>query len=230
MVRLLRWLTMGLVALLVVMLGGVATHTLQGLTNPTQIYAAPIGEVEPNDTLGTAQMLANIGLHHPVQGQIDLPGDQDFYSFTAVAGRSYAIELFNVANTLRPDGRACDGYSRSGMAIILYAPGTTQITSYLRRECDAANTSSGNTHNVLSFTAAVSGDFVIRVLANNTTVSGYYSLRILPRYGQDGAAWDEQTLEPNNSWVTAYELYQLPLNIPHCCDTLKLPVFVSRSK
>lgn len=188
---------------LVTLLGVVAFASFAA---PPAAYANPIDEREPNDTLTTAQPLERIGLNSPLNGQINSPGDQDFFTFTAVAGRSYTIELFDVASTLGINGGACDGNSRSGLGLVLYAPGVSQLTSYLVRECNASNTSSGNTHNLLSFTAAVSGDFTIRTLANNTSVSGYYSLRVLPRYGQEGAAWDPATLEPNNSWVNAYEL------------------------
>ena len=32
------------------------------------------------------------------------------------------------------------------------------------------------------------------------------SLRVLPKYGEEGASWDEETFEPNNSLANAYAI------------------------
>ncbi len=180
--------------------------TCMPLARPLIVYATPVNEVEPNDTRATAQALASIGRNSPLNAQIDTPGDEDYISFTAVAGQSYTIEVFNAAGVLGASGTACYGYTRSGLGMYLSDPSGNQLPGASGRSCDATDIGGGNTHNLLTFTAGVSGAFTVRILANNTTVTGFYSLRVLPRYGQPGAAWDTTTLEPNNSWANAYEL------------------------
>jgi cell division septation protein DedD len=193
-----RWFTaLGLVLLAII---GIP------LVLPLYAQSGPIAEQEPNGDFAGAQSLSVIGLHSPLHAQINTPGDEDFFTFEAVGGRSYTIELFDVASTLNATGNRCQSTIRAGVALVLYAPGVSQLNGDVTRSCNPAAVSAANTHNLLSFTAAQDGQFTIRVLANSNTVTGSYNLRILPHYGQEGAAWDANTLEPNNSWVNAYEL------------------------
>lgn len=181
-------------------------------------HAEPIGEVEPNNTSAQAQALPAIGLDNPVNAQIDAPGDVDWYSFTAEAGRTYVVELFNVANTLDGYAAACSGQNGYGLGIRAYNPDNSQLA----QSCNASPASSGNMHNLLAFTTATTGVYTIRILANLNTDTGSYSMRMLPRYDEPGAQWDS-LFEPNNTWQNAYVLTPGRTNVVSSSITVRNP-------
>jgi hypothetical protein len=63
----------------------------------------------------------------------------------------------------------------------------------------------GNTNASVSFQATSSGTHYIKVSTESSIDSGYYSLRVLPKYGEPGASWDA-AYEPNNFPANAYAI------------------------
>ena len=167
---------------------------------PFPVYADTISEIEPNDTLAQAQLLSSIGRDSPLSAAINTPGDVDWYKFQATAGRTYVMELFNVASSLGAWGYECGGYYGDGVGIRVYDQAGNLVVS----SCDAYG--AGNVHNYLSFTAGVTGVYYILVQPNSKTAAGAYSLRVLPKYDEPGASWDPATHEPNNSIWNAYAI------------------------
>jgi hypothetical protein len=168
------------------------------------VYAATISEAEPNDSLETAQSLSAIGLNNPVNGSIDPAGDRDWYSFEVEVGKSYVIELYNVdSGLMRSGGANCERYREyQGMALIVYdTTGTEQHRSCL-------STSGGNVHRILAFTAKESGTHYVQAFPHSDAenVFGSYSLRILPKHGEQGSDWNDTTHEPNGHPHIAYEI------------------------
>jgi hypothetical protein len=169
-----------------------------------QIHAATSSEVEPNDESASAQVLTAIGLENPVNAAIDAPGDEDWFSFSAEAGRTYTVELYKVNKSLgTAEGDDCTKSvfsKRSGVFPIVYNSAVNEVV----RECD--NNAGGLVQTSVSFLAGNSGTFYVQVAAHVDTVSGSYTLRILPRYDEPEAAWNAQTFEPNNQAVNAYAI------------------------
>lgn len=136
--------------------------------------AQPISEIEPNDTSDTAQHLAAIGLNNWVDAAINPAGDKDWFRFDAVAGRTYVIELYNVASTLGGSGDACAGlpYQGRGLGFRVYDSALTLI----KDACNARP--QGNIHNRAEFTAGTSGEVHIKVIPNDSAASGTYKIRV----------------------------------------------------
>jgi hypothetical protein len=191
------------------------TPTLVENPDPLVISASfstnitPVDEEEPNDEAENAQVLDAIGMENPVQATIRAaandgdPGDLDWYSFTAVAGQTYVIELYNVANNIDLVSRRynCNGTSTlKGLRIIVFDPADNEIN----RVC--APNGFGNVHTVASFVAGVTGKYTIQVAAHAPQVSGDYSLRVLPKFDDDAAKWDQATFEPNNTLANAFTI------------------------
>lgn len=185
---------------IIVLLALALLASLLPVARPARAMA--IGEVEPNDSAETAQILTAIGLENPVEAAINTPGDRDWFGFTVVAGHSYVVELFEVGKSLgTAAGSVCTGSSsnmRQGIFPVVYDVPPRE----LKRQCD--NNGGGTTQILADFTAGASGTFYVRVAAHVSTVSGSYKLRILPGYGEPDAAWDVATFEPNNSFSNAY--------------------------
>lgn len=164
---------------------------------------ASINEVEPNNELDKGQALSSIGVKQPIKGSINPAGDQDWYQFEAVSGQVYTIELFDVSNTLSvaDKGYNCgnnyDTYR--GLGISINDPAQNPVVVQCRVNGVA------NVHTIATFTAGVSGSFVIQIFAHSERVAGDYTLRVLPRYDQPDAAW-LTSLEPNNTAATAYPI------------------------
>ncbi|NJN66887.1 MAG: DUF11 domain-containing protein [Chloroflexaceae bacterium] len=179
--------------------------------NPPTAHAAPINENENsnekgfNDTSADAQVLNSIGLNSPVSAAIGQPGDVDWFAFEVENGRTYVVELFDVASGLGDKGLACIGggyiYNSYGLALMLFDASGNQIAG----ECDAAGNATGNIHHRAILTAGVAGTIYIRILANVETAIGFYSLRVLPKYDEPGAQWEEN-FEPNSSRRNAYQI------------------------
>lgn len=109
--------------------------------------ADEINEVEPNDTFATAQLLSSIGFENPLNASISPVGDIDRFQFQAYNGRTYVVELYNVASGLAAGGSECDGlYYGDGVGIQIYDQGGYEVAS----ECNAYGM--GNVHNLVSFT------------------------------------------------------------------------------
>ena len=178
-------------------------------SNTFSANVSPVEEAEPNDTEETAQALSDIGMEHPVQATIraaandDDTGDLDWYEFTAVAGQTYVIELFNVANNINLASRYynCTGSrTYTGMRIIVNDPAGNEVN----RICTPNGRA--NVHTLVSFVAGVSGTHTFQVAAHAPEVSGDYALRILPKYDDELAKWDPVTFEPNNTLDNAFSI------------------------
>ncbi|WP_420632369.1 hypothetical protein [Candidatus Leptofilum sp.] len=166
---------------------------------------------EPNNTLANAFAITpghENGLTSVLESRKSRystnSGDVDVYRFTAVAGQSYVIELYNVANNLSLESHryGCEGSSRTyaGLRLIVYDPAENEVG----RQCTPNGV--GNVHTIYAFTAGSSGDHFLHVAAHEGTVSGNYSLRVLPRHSEPGAGWEADTFEPNNQAANGYEL------------------------
>jgi len=151
----------------------------------------------------TVPNVVAIGAKKPIKASIGSAGDVDYYALDAVAGRTYVLELFDVANNLVlvSDSR-CDntGLRYSGIYPTVFDPARNEIV----RRC--APYGAGNVHTLVQFTAGVTGTHYIRVAPHAKSVVGTYSLRILPKYDEPNAVWDSDTLEPNNRLANAYPI------------------------
>lgn len=158
-------------------------------------------EIEPNDT--SPQYLQHIGLDYYVAAGVQKLGDIDKFSFDAVSGRTYVIELYNLDKVLGTSGSYCSGSSYtkySGLAIELFNSSGTRVV----KECQAWGP--GNVRHIISHTATMTGRYVIQVYPNSGSVTGNYYLRILPKFNEPGAKWDPTTMEPNNTIYNAYQV------------------------
>lgn len=175
------------------------------LAAPPPAYAAPIDEVEPNNTNGTAQTLSAIGAESPVNAAINAPGDVDWFRFDAVQGRTYAIEIFNASSALGGQGTGCTGggsnFGEAGLGMRAYTSTGTQLIN----ECDAAASSAGNSHHFITVVAPATALLYVVVVANDPNASGAYRLRVTPKYNEPGASHAADQ-EPNNTRDTAYVL------------------------
>lgn len=140
-------------------------------------------DYEPNDVLELANPIS-VGLAGAVTRQLfDHTGfvtdnaDQDYYQFTAVAGRTYVIETFNIQGQLRSDATGLWLYNSSGAEL--------QADQYGDEGTGAANAR-------MVFKAVTAGTYYIRVRhgarysVSNAWI-GTYSLHILPRHNEPGA-------------------------------------------
>lgn len=188
---------LALLALLIVVIGG--------WWRVMPARAEPISEVEPNNTNATAQTLTAIGADNPVNAAINAAGDIDWFRFDAVAGRTYVIEIFNAAAALGGQGMACTGggfyFGEAGLGLRAYAASGALLIN----ECDAARNSAGNSHHFVSVLAPANGMIAFVVIPNDPNASGFYSLRVTPRYDEPGASHAADQ-EPNNTRDNAYRI------------------------
>ncbi len=169
----------------------------------TQVHADPINEIEPNDIPETAQMLDMIGRENYVIASTNPGNDRDWYKFTATAGQTYVIEIFEASASFNapPDGDNCYGFDDDGgLGLKIYDSSITEIV----RSCAPNNTraGAGNVHNIIQFTTGASGEFYIQVIPNKSNVTGDYKLRVLYQYDNAAASWDTN-YEPNNRLMNA---------------------------
>lgn len=183
----------------------VVTLLLGGLAQaPAPAQAAPLSELEPNNSFAQAQLLPAIGLGSPLSAAIDTGGDRDWYGFAATMGETYVIELFEVDSNLHNYGAYCtgNGYDTPrGLALHIF---DQNLVEYYGSRCDAISTGKGNVHAVIEFPAPASTNYYIQIKPNSPSATGSYKLRVLPKYDQPGAEWDSLTFEPNNSRFTSY--------------------------
>jgi hypothetical protein len=152
--------------------------------------------LEPNNTIYNAYQIG-IGLNNGLTSAIEWRNpdyytsyvDQDWYRFYAIAGRTYTVQLCNVANIL------AGGY---GVYLTLYDSLMNEIAN------EVAN-GNGNVHSSITMTAGHNGWYYIRVMPDSDIVAGSYRVRVLPRYDQIGAAWDS-SLESNDHWTLSYPM------------------------
>jgi hypothetical protein len=156
-------------------IGSLSALSLEGTP---AVHAASIAEDEPNDTAAEAQALAQIGLDNAVDGRIDTPGDVDWYSFTAVANRTYVIELVDVGATLGESGYNCNNNYRDGVGLVVYNSNAVVNldASKIEEECDAVM--EGDPHNQVTFESGDNKTFYIEVIPNTDNVSGNYTIEI----------------------------------------------------
>jgi hypothetical protein len=121
--------------------------------------------------------------------------DEDWYSFTAAANRTYVIETYNIAGT---------GDRATGLW--LYNESETEIAD--DRYGDGGT---GNANARIIFTPVTDGTYFVRVrqfssLTGSSWV-GDYSVRVLPKYDEPGAGWDaDNDNEPNDTFAIANEI------------------------
>jgi hypothetical protein len=120
---------------------------------------------------------------------ITAAGEIDRYTFRAEANYTYVIETFDVQKTASP----------SGTDLALYS-GETKLAS--------GKDGTGNVDQRLIYTVTKAGTYQIRVGSDPYIKwAGTYSLRVLPKYDQPGAAWDAAAdAEPNDTCAVATEL------------------------
>jgi len=136
-------------------------------------------------------------------GHISRYVDLDYYRFQAVKDQSYVIELYDVDNNLNVQGSGgCISSTRSGMYIIAYNQSGNKIGS------NCMPNGGGDVHTYLKVTASEAGTIYIRIGLNHRTanVSGKYRVRILPHYTDAKSTWSEESFEPNNLLINAYQM------------------------
>lgn len=151
-----------------------------------------LAESEPNDSIATADPIT-IGYAGGEVNATLTDNDNDYYMFTAVAGRTYVIETYNIQGT--PGTRAT--------GVWLYNSAGTEIAND-----DMGHHGSGNANARLIYTFNSGGSYYLRVRdAEFTNWTGSYSLRILPKYNEPGAGWDANNdNEPNDVLPIANQL------------------------
>jgi hypothetical protein len=143
---------------------------------------AALAETEPNDSIGQAGPIG-LGLANAeINATISTTSDLDYYKFDAVAGQTFVIQTFNVAGQERGPGTRLR---------LLNSGGT---------ELETGSFGTGNANKQIVFTFTSPGTYFLEVTrANFTSWTGSYSLRVLPKYDQPGAAWNEaDDFEPND--------------------------------
>lgn len=119
--------------------------------------------------------------------------DHDCFRFETVKDQVYVIETFNVAGAINTANRP--------MQMIVYDSDFTKV-----KEDTSTNVSNGsaNTNASVEFVATKGGVYFIVIHPYfyywTDAGSGPYNIRILPKFDQLGANWDEDE-EPNN-WAT----------------------------
>ncbi|GAB4577799.1 MAG: hypothetical protein Fur0022_05310 [Anaerolineales bacterium] len=148
-------------------------------------------ESEPNDTFAEADPIG-IGLSNGEVNAFLNDNDLDYFYFTAEAGHTYVIETYNIQGT--------GGGSATGLW--LYNSGQTEIT-----DDRYGQYGTGNTNARIVYTFTTTGTYYVLVRDDwSVNWSGYYSLRILPKYNE-GGEWDPANDdEPNDVKELANEI------------------------
>ncbi len=148
-------------------------------------------ETEPNDTFDTADPIG-IGLSNAEVGATLTQDDYDYFIFTAVAGRTYVIETYNIQGT---------GDTATGLWLY-------DSTQALITHDQYGDNGTGSANARIQYTFLTGGTYYILVKdAQYYTWTGTYSLRILPRYDEPGAEWDTTNdNEPNDVRALANQI------------------------
>jgi len=150
-------------------------------------------ETEPNNDTPAGADLIIVGYQNAeINAQITPASDVDYYRFVACAGCTYVIETFDVERLA----------AAGSTGLYLYrADGVTELA----RDDGSGGAQRGGTGHVdgrIVHTFIVADIYYIEVTSQPITGwEGYYSLRVLPKYGEDGAGWDKNNdYEPNDVW------------------------------
>ncbi|KPL91953.1 PPC domain-containing protein [Herpetosiphon geysericola] len=168
------------------------TYSLRVLPKYDQAGAAwnATNDYEPNDVFAIANSITP-GYPNAVTRQIfdnsnyvSADGDQDIYRFTVTANQTFVIETFDIT-----------GNSSDATGLWLYNSSGSLIAND-----QGGNNGTGNVNARIVFTFATAGTYFIQVESDYfTNWTGTYSLRVLPKYDQNGAAWDATNdYEPND--------------------------------
>jgi hypothetical protein len=148
--------------------------------------------VKADDSIAQAIPI-NIGYANAITGVSITPmGDVDYYKFTAEANRTYVIETFNIP-------KASDFAYPLGIQVV------NSDGNELGEDVDGRE-GTGNVDARVIFQPDSAGTYFVRV-ASTQNWTGVYSLRILPKFDEPGAAWDiANDAEPNDVRELAYHL------------------------
>lgn len=150
------------------------------VTQPLLVKA----ESEPNDSFATADPI-DVGLSNAEVGATLTTNDYDYYSFTAVAGRTYVFETYDIQGT----------GSGSATGLFLYDNSQSEIANDRY-----GNNGTGNVNSRIIHTFSTTGNYYLLVKDDASyNWAGTYSLRILPKHDEPGAAWNlSNDNEPND--------------------------------
>lgn len=148
-------------------------------------------ETEPNDSIGEANQIG-IGYSNPIiNATISSKDDVDYYKFNANSNSTYVIETYDIlANS-----------SNQATGIYLYDTNGIELAN----DRSGAN-GTNNANACVTHTFSVAGTYYIRVSRDyyDSSWTGYYSLRILPKHDEHGAGWDTvNDYEPNDKLALA---------------------------
>ncbi|MBK7896779.1 MAG: PPC domain-containing protein [Anaerolineaceae bacterium] len=176
------------------------TYSLRILPKYNEPGAAwnPTNDNEPNDVLALANQigvgLSNAQTHQLFnhQNYVTNHSDYEYYWFTAEAGRTYVIETYNIQGT---------GANATGLW--LYDSSGAEITNDRYGQYGT-----GNANARIVYTFSTTGTYFILVKDDQSfNWTGTYSLRILPKFNEPGAAWNSSNdYEPNDVMALAYHL------------------------
>ncbi len=158
----------------------------QGLTQDAASEPNDVGALATQISVGRERALTRT-IHPRDSSFFTLRADQDYYRFTAAAGRTYVVEIFQVSTSL---GRT---------VLYAYDSSGAQIASDTYCYEGTANACSR-----VQFDVSIAGEYFLRVAPYSSTVSGSYSIRVLPRYDQ-GLTWDPNA-EVNDERSLAYPM------------------------
>lgn len=173
---------------------------------------------EPNNTLVNAYSIGlgkdnalTTALAPRPEGLSTNRADIDFYRIAATAGQTYVVEVFDAGlGVALTSGYDCTTDRNGNGGLIPYAGLSLRAFGpdavELKRQCNPVG--AGNVHNILQFTATMSGAYYIQVASNalNSADKGSYSIRVLPKYDDPAATADSASFEPNNTFVNAYPI------------------------
>jgi hypothetical protein len=150
---------------------GIQAFSATGVINPYRIFLAqtfrnPVGEGEANNTAGTAQAAPNCGT--PVNAQIGVANDLDYYSVPLTAGQTVMVA---VDDDPERDGPGTD------LVVELRDPADALLLS-------ADSSITGSTTNPAAegytFTVGAAGTYFVRVRHFSATGTGSYQILIAP--------------------------------------------------
>jgi hypothetical protein len=177
------------------------TYSLRILPQHDQPGAAWDAEndFEPNDTLELALEI-DVGLENARTHQLvphssyeSNDSDYDYYRFTADANSTYVIETFNIEATENNEATGLWLYNSTGNELANDSGG---------------NEGTGVANARIVYTFIQGGTYYVRVKdAYIADWTGTYSLRILPKHDQPGAAWNPANdYEPDDVLELAREI------------------------
>jgi hypothetical protein len=156
---------------------------------PKYVFAA--GESEPNNTIAQANPI-NVGLGNAITATLT-SNDDDYYQFNTIAGRTYVIETFNIQGQIGGVATGLWLYNSAGTLVKDDKYGSAGVG-----DADAS----------IVLKSVDNAVYYIKVADREmSTWAGTYSLRLLAKYDEPGASWDEHNqYEPNNSIYLANKI------------------------